>query len=197
MIFRYILLENATQHSRSAVSPQQKAYEKQGLREPGETDTKTKDFRMKLTYDEIVRWMKEYFAAYNAYAQNPRTVHRMSDFFTENVRFVPYISDFGGPEKAVTSRDDFFRMFTGHPTVYEKFEVEDIAVDERRLVAVALLKVALFDSITNEVLLKKHYLPRYQLVLDEAGALKISTILFFWEALPPEMDKAYAIEKPA
>ena len=56
-----------------------------------------KDFRMKPTYDEIVRWMKEYFAAYNAYAQNTKTVHRMSDYFTENVRFVPYISAFGGP----------------------------------------------------------------------------------------------------
>ncbi len=155
-----------------------------------------KYFRMKPTYDEIVRWMEEYFAAYNAYAQNPGTVHRMSDYFTENVRFVPYISDFGGPEKAVTSRDDFFRMFTGHPTVYEKFEVEDIAVDERRLVVVALLRVSLFDSKTDEVLLKKHYLPRYQLVPDEEGTLKISTILFFWEALPPEVDKAYAIEKP-
>jgi hypothetical protein len=151
---------------------------------------------MKPTYDDIVQWMKDYFAAYNAYAQNPDTVHKMRDYFTEDVRFVPYISAFGGPEKAVTSREDFFRMFTGHPTVYERFDVEDIVVDERRLVAVALLKVALFDSKTNEVLLRKHYLPRYQLVLDEVGTIKISTILFFWEAVPPEVDAAYAIEKP-
>ena len=149
---------------------------------------------MKPAYNDIVRWMKEYFAAYNAYAQNPETVHRMRDYFTEDVRFVPYISAFGGPENAVNGRDDFFRMFTGHPTVYEKFEVVDIAVDERRMVVVALLKVALFESKTNEVLLRKHYLPRYQLVLDEEGVLKISTILFFWEAMPPEADEAYAID---
>ena len=114
----------------------------------------------------------------------------------EDVRFVPYISDFGGPGNAVTSRDDFFRMFTGHPTVYEQFEVEDIVVDERRMVAVSLLNVKLFDSKTDEVLVNKHYLPRYQLVLDERGKLKISTIHFFWEAMPPEVDAAYAIEKP-
>jgi len=95
----------------------------------------------------------------------------------------------------VGRRDDFFRMFTSHPTVYEKFEVEDLAVDERRLVVVALLNVRLFDSKTNEVLLRKHYLPRYQLVLDDSGTLKISTILFFWEAFPPEVDEAYAIKK--
>jgi hypothetical protein len=154
------------------------------------------DEKMKPTYDDMVKWMKGYFAAYNTYAQNSDTVNRMSDYFTADVRFVPYVSAFGGPDKAITSRDDFFRMFTSHPTVYEKFEVEDIVVDERRMVAVALLKVALSDSRTNEVLLRKHYLPRYQLVLDERGALKISTILFFWEATPPEVDDAYAIEKP-
>ena len=150
---------------------------------------------MKPAYDDIVNWMKDYFAAYNAYAQNPQTVHRMSDYFTADVRFVPYISAFGGPEHAVTSRDEFFRMFTGHPTVYEKFEVEDITVDERRMIAVALLNVALFDSKTDKVLLRKHYLPRYQLVLDDKGSLKISTILFFWENVPPEIDEAYAIGK--
>jgi hypothetical protein len=139
--------------------------------------------------------MQDYFAAYNAYAQNPDTVLKMSAYFTTDVHFVPYISAFGGPEHAVTSRDDFFRMFTSHPTVYEQFEVEDIAVDEKRMIAVALLNVALFDSKTNEVLLRKHYLPRYQLVLDDSGALKISTILFFWENVPPEMDQAYAIRK--
>jgi hypothetical protein len=57
--------------------------------------------------------------------------------------------------------------------------------------------VALFDSKTNEVLVKKHYLPRYQLVLDDKNRLKIDTILFFWEASPPEVDAAYAIETEA
>ena len=150
---------------------------------------------MKFTYEDIVKWMEDYFKAYNAYAQNPETVNRMSEYFTPDVRFVPYVSAFGGPERAVTSRDDFFRMFTGHPSVYEKFEVEDIIVDERRMVAVALLKVALFDSRTDEVLLRKHYLPRYQLLLDHNKTLKISNILFFWEAMPPEVDEAYGIEK--
>ena len=151
---------------------------------------------MNFTYEDIVEWMNEYFKAYNAYAQNPETVDRMSDYFTPDVHFIPYISAFGGPESAVTSRDDFFRMFTGHPSVYEQFvDVEDIVVDERRMIAVALLKVELLDSKTDEVLLKKHYMPRYQLVVDENNILKIKTILFFWEAMPPEADAAYAIDQ--
>ena len=150
---------------------------------------------MKPSYEEIMSWMREYFSAYNSYAQSPETVDRMSDYFTPDVRFVPYVSAFGGPEAAITRRDDFFRMFTGHPTVYEKFDVEDIVVDEKRMVTTALLKVVLYESGSDKILLRKHYLPRYQLVLDERNRLKISEILFFWEATPPEVDEAYAIKK--
>ncbi|MGA2107891.1 MAG: hypothetical protein ABSH25_09630 [Syntrophorhabdales bacterium] len=150
---------------------------------------------MKPTYEEMLHWMRGYFNAYNAYAQNPETVGRMSDYFTSDVHFVPYISAFGGPGNAVTSRDDFFRMFTGHPSVYEKFDVEDIVIDERRMVATALLDVRLFESKTGKELLRKHYLPRYELVLDKNERLNIKTILFFWEASPAEVDEAYAIGK--
>ena len=150
---------------------------------------------MELTYDNIVNWMKDYFKAYNAYAQDPRTVERMCEYFTPDVHFIPYVAAFGGPERAVTNRDDFFRMFTGHPSVYERFEPEDIMVDEKRKVVVALLKVELFDTKTGEVLLRKSYLPRYQLVLDEDNNIKIKTILFFWEAMPPEVDRAYGIDR--
>lgn len=150
---------------------------------------------MELTYDSIVKWMEDYFKAYNAYAQNPETVDRMCDYFTPDVNFIPYVDAFGGPERAVTNRDDFFRMFTGHPAVYEKFEPENIMVDERQKVVVALLKVELFDTKTGEVLVRKSYLPRYQLVLDENNTIKIKSILFFWEAMPPEVDKAYGINR--
>ena len=54
-----------------------------------------------------------------------------------------------------------------------------------KVIAVAFLKVALFDSKANEVLVRKRYLPRYQLVLDDKNRLKISTILFFWRLRRP------------
>jgi hypothetical protein len=150
---------------------------------------------MKFTYEEILNWLKDYLNAYNSYAQNPETVERMAEYFTPDVHFIPYISAFGGPDNAITSRDDFFKMFISHPTVYEKFETEDIIVDEKRMEAVAFLNVSLYDSKTNKVLLKKHYQPRYQLVIDEKNKIKISTIFFFWESMPPEVDEAYAIKK--
>jgi hypothetical protein len=37
---------------------------------------------MTATYNDTMRRMKGYFAANNAYEQNPDTVHRMSKYYT-------------------------------------------------------------------------------------------------------------------
>ena len=139
---------------------------------------------MELTYDSIVRWMKEYFDTYNQYAQNPDTVNRMCDYFAPDLEFIPYVATLGDGNK-VTSRDDFLKILAGHPSSYETFVPEDIVVDEKRGVVVVLLRVQVFDSQTGEVLLRKSYLPHYQLVLDENNTIKIKKIQFFWEVMPP------------
>jgi hypothetical protein len=146
---------------------------------------------MKPTYEDIMAFMKSYFDAYNAYAQNPATVEKMRDYYTPDIAFVPYISVFGGPRNVVNGVDTFFHWFVDHPWNYEQFEVERIAVDERQMIAVALLKVTLFDSKTNEVLLTKHYMPMYELAPYGEGEPRIKKILFFWESSPPETDAKY------
>ncbi len=60
-------------------------------------------------------------------------------------------------------------MLTSHPDDYEKFEVLDIFVDEERLVAVAFLIARIFSSKTDELLVQKHYLPLYELIVDDDG----------------------------
>lgn len=150
---------------------------------------------MKPTYDEIVEWMKEYFATYNLYAQDAATVHEMDKYFAPDLNFVPYMYVFGGPDRPITGREDFYRLLTGHPNDYEQFEVLDVFVDEKRMVAVAYLLATILDAKTDEVLVRKHYLPQYELALDEKNALKIKTVRFFWEASPPEVDAHYAIPK--
>jgi hypothetical protein len=151
---------------------------------------------MKPTYDEIVKWMNEYFAEYNASAQNAKTVHRMDAYFAPNLVFIPYMYIFGGPKNAITSREAFCSMLTSHPEDYERFTVHDIFVDEKRMVAVAFLEATIYETGSDRVKVKKNYLPLYELMLDDKGALKISTIRFFWEASPPEIDAAaYAVDK--
>jgi hypothetical protein len=110
----------------------------------------------KPAYDEIVTWMKDYFATYNLYAQDAATVHKMDTYFAPDLRFMPYMSIFGGPEAGHHSREDFYRMLTSHPDDYEQFEVLDIFVDERRMVSTAFLIATIFASKTNEVLVKNY-----------------------------------------
>jgi hypothetical protein len=151
---------------------------------------------MKPTYDQIVEWMKEYFATYNDNAQNADTVHAMDKYFAPDLTFIPYMYVFGGPQNAITSREAFYGMLTGHAEDYEKFVVHDIFVDEKRMVSVAFLQATIFDTATDAVKVQKDYLPLYELIVDGEGALKISTIRFFWEASPPEVDAAaYTVDK--
>ena len=151
---------------------------------------------VKPTHDEIVKWMNAYFAEYNASAQDAKTVHRMDTYFAPDFTFIPYMYIFGGPQNAIAGREAFYTMLTNHPADYEKFIVHDVFVDETRLVAVAFLEATIFETGTNRVKVKKNYLPLYELKLDAKGALKIATIRFFWEALPPEVDgAAYTVDK--
>ena len=139
---------------------------------------------MELTYESMLRWMKEYFNAYNAYAQNPKTVQKMCDYFAPDMVYHPYITELGKP---VTNRADFLRILSGHPAGYEVFKVDDIAIDERKKVVTALLKAEIYDSKTRKLRLAKEYIPRYQLGLDENNTIKIKSIDFFWEDLEPGM----------
>jgi hypothetical protein len=151
---------------------------------------------MKPTYDEIVQWMKDYFAEYNASAQDAKTVHAMDQYFAPDLTFIPYMYLFGGPENAIKNREDFYGMLTSHPEDYEKFVVHDIFVDEKRLVAVAFVRATIYESATDRVKVQKDYLPLYELSLDEDGSLRIDTIRFFWEASPPEVEAAaYTVDK--
>ncbi len=154
------------------------------------------DEPMKPTHDEIVKWMNAYFVEYNASAQNAKTVHRMDTYFAPDFTFIPYMYVFGGPQNAITGREAFYNMLTGHPADYEKLLVHDIFVDEKRMAAVAFLEATIYETGTNRVKVNKNYLSLYELKLDDKGALKIATVRFFWEALAPDVDgAAYTVDK--
>ena len=181
-----------------------KAQEHKSINPPGtrvisekpEPGRRLGDKTMKPTHDEIVKWMNAYFAEYNASAQDAKAVHRMDTYFAPDFIFIPYMYVFGGPQNAITGTKAFYNMLTNHPADYERFIVHDIFVDEQRMVSVAFLEATIFETGTNSVKVKKNYLPLYELILDDKGDLKISTIRFFWEALPPEVDgAAYAVDK--
>ena len=146
---------------------------------------------MKLTYDSIISWMKEYFETYSTYGQKPDTADRMKDFFAPDLRFVPYIAAIGGPEGGFKSRDEFIQTAKSHPSWYEKLTPQDITVDARRKVAVVRFGMEIINRKTGEVVVKKSAMAHYELVLDGNSAIKIKTIRFFWEVLPSGVPEFY------
>ena len=150
---------------------------------------------MTLTYDNILRWMKEYFEVYSTYGQDPKTAHRMNEYFAPDLRFIPYIAAIGGPEGGFTSRDEFLRTATTHSSWYERLTPEYITVDEKRKVAVVLFKMDVINRKTGQVAVEKHAMAQYELALDENSRIKIKTIRFFWEVLPPGVPEFYDLFK--
>jgi hypothetical protein len=136
---------------------------------------------MELTYENILKFMEDYFKAYTAYAQDSKTTHRMHDYFAPDFEFIPYVAGL----EHTTDRDEFLSIMSSHPSSYETLTPEDIIIDERRKVVVVLLKTEVVDRKTGKVAVAKSYLPRYQLGLDENDTIKIKKLQFFWEVLPP------------
>ncbi|MBN1319461.1 MAG: hypothetical protein JXA87_01340 [Thermoleophilia bacterium] len=134
---------------------------------------------MRMTYDEITAWIDEYFAAFNAYGQNPETIHRMDEYFCKDFVFNPYVAYVG----KVAGRDEWYKVLLSHPSGVEKLTPEDVVIDERRQAFVTQIKAELSDKDTKKILVTKRYLARYPLV-EEDGKMKIERLDFFWEVLP-------------
>jgi hypothetical protein len=134
---------------------------------------------MAFTRDEMVKWVDEYFAAFNEYGQNPDTIHRMDEYFCKDFVFNPYIAHVG----KVAGRDEWYKVLCSHPSGIERLTPEDLVVDESRQVFVAQIRAELIDRDTQQLLLTKRYMARYPLV-EEDGKMKIARLDFFWEVLP-------------
>ena len=148
---------------------------------------------MELTYDNIVKWMKDYFEVYGKYGQEPDTYHKMDYYFAPDLRFRPYISALGGPEGGFRSRDEFLRTAIAHTSWYEKLTPLDITVDDRRNAVVVIFSIDVYDRKTGEIVVKRNAIAHYNLVLDDEKTIKIKTIRFFWETLPPGVKEFYEI----
>jgi len=134
---------------------------------------------MAFTRDEMVKWIDDYFAAFNQYGQNPETIQRMDEYFSKDFVFNPYIAHVG----KVAGREEWYKVLCSHPSGIERLTPEDVVIDETRQTFVAQIKAELIDRDTQQLLLTKRYMARYPLI-EEEGTMKIERLDFFWEVLP-------------
>jgi len=135
---------------------------------------------MELNYDNIMKFMQDYFVAFGKYGQDPKNIHKMDDYFAPDLVFNPYVAGVGH----VNGREEFYKVLCSHPSGLETLKPDNIMVDVKKASAVVLISAQISDPKTGEVLVKKKYFVLYPLMLDEKKTIKIKSLQFFWEVLP-------------
>jgi hypothetical protein len=131
-------------------------------------------------YDDIMRFMKEYFPAYSDYAQVKETHHIMDKFYTPDLRF---------DDGTVTSREQWYESCLKHPAVQDKLTVEHLFVDDRQKEVFASLKTQAIDRVSGEILLELKMNALYNLKIDKNNDIKITRVKIFLESNPQKIAK--------
>lgn len=134
---------------------------------------------MESKYNDILRFMEEYFPAYSQHAQTPETQYIMDEFYSPDLMF---------DDGVVTSRDQWYERCLTHPNVQDKLTVEHLFIDERQNEVGALLKTQAIDRTTGEVLLEVKMNVLYSLRIHD-GDIKINRVRVFLEGNPDKAAK--------
>jgi len=135
---------------------------------------------MESLYDDIVRFMEEYFPAYSEYGQIEETQHFMDRFYAPELSF---------DEGVVTSRQQWYERCLAHPAVQDKLTLEHLFVDEKQKEAGALLKTEAIDRATGKVLIELKMNVLYNLRIDPNKDIKIAKVRVFLETNPHKIEK--------
>ena len=135
---------------------------------------------MALTYDDIAGFMKAYFPAYSEKGQTAETQHVMDSFYAENIYF-----DDGVP----TRREDWYKSCRAHPAVQDKLTLEQLVVDEKQQLAVALVTTQAIERATGNVLVEMKLSCCYTFKADDSKNIRITHIKIYLEPNPQKTIK--------
>jgi hypothetical protein len=135
---------------------------------------------MPSQYENIVRFMTEYFPAYSEHGQVAKT-HSVMDRF--------YAPDLSFPDDGVTSREQWYERCLNHPAIQDRITLEHLYVDERPQEVGALARTQAIDRATGEVLLELRMNVFYALLIDPEGDIKIARVKVFLETDPAKVTR--------
>lgn len=102
---------------------------------------------MKLTYDNMKKFLEKYFEYYNKYSQNPETINKMDEFWGEEFKSTAYFYRDNGPTPILHNSGSEFRdmICAVHQKIGEMLTPKDIIIDVKRK------KAAVFLDVEKEV----------------------------------------------
>jgi hypothetical protein len=147
---------------------------------------------MELTYESMVNFMDRYFADYNKYGGDAKTLPNMFKYYVPEIELHSYTLNAVRPFYL----DGILQAMT-HPGLHEEFTPRNYVVDERRKVVVVQLKNQFTEEAIKKSYPAKELSVHYHLTLDKDKNIRITKILFFTEPRSPneanimEMMKKY------
>lgn len=128
---------------------------------------------MKIAHDQIIAFMKRYFAAYNTIAQDSKTIHLMNEYYAPELKVAVYT-----PKVAVSDRQRFLSSSSSHPGIQETLIPEHIIVDDMQYMVAVLLRGEFTFKDTGKTI-RQMFSAHYQLKLDEKNSFKIVSLWIF------------------
>ncbi|NLT40657.1 MAG: hypothetical protein GXX89_09400 [Clostridiales bacterium] len=135
---------------------------------------------MAATYEQIIRFMEEYFPAYSEQGQIEETQSVMDRFYAPDIKF---------DDGVITSRDQWYKACLSHPGILDKITPELIYADEKQQTAGALVTARAVETETGNVLSEIKMNAFYQLATDGNGELKIKHVRVFLESDPKKAER--------
>lgn len=136
---------------------------------------------MKLKYEDVKRFMEDYFKDYSRYAQDEETMPKMDQYWTPDVLVTAYIQLKGGtyPLQFKTRKDWQQFLIDGHVKIWETLIPTEMMIDLEQLKATSMLQIRKYDRVNDKELCDLDGIGYYKLVKHEDGALQIKSLDFF------------------
>ena len=135
---------------------------------------------MTLTYENITRFMKEYFPAYSEQGQIAETQKAMDKFYAPDLVF---------DDGIITSREQWYKACLSHPAVQDKITLLHLFIDEKQNEVGALAKTQAIERATGKILVEIKMNVLYSLKLDKDKNIKIASVKVFLESNPEKAIK--------
>jgi hypothetical protein len=136
---------------------------------------------MELTYENMVSFMDAYFADYNKYGGDPKTLPNMLKYYVPEIQLHSYTLNAVRP----FFLEGILQAMT-HPGLHEEFTPRNYVVDERRKVVVVQLTNQFTEEANHKSYPAKQLSVHYHLTLDKNKDIRINKILFFTEPRSPD-----------
>jgi len=137
---------------------------------------------MEFTYDNISKWLDNYFQTFNENAGPIDTVRNMRKFFSAQLEFWPYNMAAGSVPRP--SDRDTLLVTMIHPGLHEHLTPREYIIDLKRKVVVVQFQIKFTDQVSGTTWPEKQASAHYTFG-EENNEFKIIKIQYWTEAAVP------------